>query len=222
MTPGDGFDRRADSYLLPCSIRMTGWNVITIVPLWLSWLSGRGAAGDRELMEQLAAGDSQALGILYDRHAGRVMALLVRMLRERAAAEDLLQEVFWSLWRHAGSYNANAESALPWLLVMARNRALDQLRGARRRHETGLEENGPAADIAAVEPGIEEKLWTGQRLELLRRQIALLAPQERQVLELAYFDGMTQSEISAKLGQPLGTVKTWSRTGLQKLRKAVL
>lgn len=178
---------------------------------------------ERDLMRQIAAGSEEAFMALYRRHSPVVLGLLTRIVRDRAAAEDLLQEVFLTLWRRRALCDPAAGSVLPWLLVVARHRAFDRLRSAAHRHEktaAGSEEFArmdppdPAADF---EPGI----WQAFDLERAKAALAALTSQERQSLELAYFEGLTQAEVSARLGQPLGTVKTWMRNGLAKLRHSL-
>ncbi|MGH9485450.1 MAG: RNA polymerase sigma factor [Terriglobales bacterium] len=163
-------------------------------------------------MDKIASGDEQAFQLLYSRHSPRVLGMLVRMLRERSAAEDVLQETFLVLWREAARFDVRAPSALPWLLVVARNRALDRLRSALRSHEVAGEEWLAPAAGAPSEP------WRAVDAARARAAMASLSERERTCLELAYFEGLTQSEISLRLGEPLGTVKSWVRSGLARLR----
>lgn len=180
--------------------------------------AGDGPA-DGELMRQVADGNTRAFETLYDRYAPAVFSLLLRMMRDRGRAEDLTQEVFLALWRNAGSFDTAVMSALPWLFVVARRRALDLLRSATSRREFGVDaallETAPAAVNA------EARLLEAHTLDRIHSAFAVLTPDERLVLELAYFEGCTQSEISTKTGAPLGTVKTWTRSGLAKLREVL-
>lgn len=174
-------------------------------------------------MARITRGDEGAFWEIYRRHSAAVLGLLVRMLRDRAAAEDLLQEVFLKLWERRAALDPGAGSALPWLLVVARHRALDRLRSAAWRYEAavGGGEAAGAADPPDPRAAFEPAVWRGMEMERARAALELLTVNERNVLELAYFEGLTQSEISAKLRQPLGTVKSWARGGLAKLRQAL-
>lgn len=192
---------------------------------WASLHEGEPIESDADLMRRVAAGDTRAFERIYDRHSRAVFSLLLRITRERVRAEDLMQEVFLTLWRQAGRYDDDAVSALPWLLVVARNRALDWLRSSTHRREQvesvdGLE-LAAAASGFALPPAFEARIWERQALERIRAALPRLTPAERQVIEMAYFEGCTQAEISAQTGTPLGTVKTWTRSGLAKLRTAL-
>jgi len=182
----------------------------------------RSGPRDGELMLQIAQGDQRAFGQLYDRHSRPVFASLLRIVRERGAAEDLLQEVFLSLWKHAARYDQQAESVLPWLLVIGRNRALDKVRSAVHRHEGQAQPIDEVFDLRDARSNFENGIWQAQSVERIRACMAQLNDKERRVLELAYFEGLSQTEISAQMEEPLGTVKTWTRNGLAKLRKALL
>ncbi|HUX67944.1 MAG TPA: sigma-70 family RNA polymerase sigma factor [Terriglobales bacterium] len=171
-------------------------------------------------MQRVAAGDVKAFERLYERFAKPVYGLLWRMTRDHGRAEDLLQEVFLILWRQAERYDAETAPVLTWLMVIARHRALDRLRSAeaRREYVESDQDLEIAAAPAAVLPSFEMELSEEQSLQRVRQALPRLTPEERQVIELAYFEGCTQAEISARLGSPLGTVKTRARSGLAKLR----
>lgn len=175
---------------------------------------------DEALMQRVAANDVKAFERLYERLAKPVYALLWRMTRDHGRAEDLLQEVFLILWRQAERYDPQAAPLLTWLLVIARHRALDRLRSAeaRREYPESDQDLEFAAIPAAVLPVFELALSEEQDMRRIRQALPRLTPEERQVIEMAYFEGCTQAEISARLGSPLGTVKTRTRSGLAKLR----
>lgn len=165
------------------------------------------------LIEHTAQGDAEAFGRFYDRYAPLVFGFALRLLRDRADAEDLLQEVFLQVWREAGTYSKDRGSPEAWVLTMARSRGIDRLRVIRRSDRTSL----AAGEPAARGQGAPEESAVNARLTV-HGPLARLPEAQRTVLELAYFDGLTQSEIAARLGEPLGTVKTRMRTGLGRLR----
>jgi RNA polymerase sigma-70 factor, ECF subfamily len=169
------------------------------------------------LIQRIAAGDREAFARLYDRYAALVFTFAMRLLRARSEAEDLLQEVFLQVWRQSNNYQPERGSPEAWIITMTRSRAIDKLRSLRRREE------GAAAlpARAAVEGGGRDDSGAGAAEVRVMVQSALtqLPEAQRRVLELAYFDGLTQSEIAARLGEPLGTVKTRLRAGLERLRQ---
>lgn len=178
-------------------------------------------ASDHDLMVRLADGDDSALATLYDRHAGVVFGAVVRIVADRPAAEDVLQEAFVRAWRHADGYRADRGHPRAWLLGIAHHLALNELWRRRRRPQAvdaaGTDSDAALLAVAAPEPGPAEAAWsTVRRLELVQA-MELLPDEQRAVLEL-YAAGYSQSEIAERLGQPLGSVKTRMRRGLQRLR----
>jgi RNA polymerase sigma-70 factor (ECF subfamily) len=168
------------------------------------------------LLQQIVSGDGEAFSRFYDRYASLVFTFALRLLGSRADAEDLLQEVFLDVWRQAQSYNPERGSPEAWLITMTRSRAIDRVRSIRRRDLGPLSPDEPArleggTQVAPPTQALEAKL-TAQSI------LTKLPEAQRTVLELAYFDGLTQSEIAARLREPLGTVKTRMRTGLERLR----
>ena len=178
---------------------------------------------DETLLPCLAAGDRAALDRLYDRYAGPTYALLLRIVADRQLAEDLLQEVFVRVWQRAGSYRVERGRALTWVLSIAHNLAIDEVRRQRRRPR-GAEgrEDASALDLLAAvptkEPGPEQLAWEEQRRAQIAGALRQLPEAQRIVIELAYFEGYTQSQLAARLGEPLGTIKTRLRLGVRKLR----
>lgn len=168
------------------------------------------------LIEKMAAGEREAFGRFYDRFAPLVFSLAMRLLRERSAAEDLLQEVFIQAWSQAKNYSRERGSPEAWIITMTRSRGIDKLRSRRRRDRSFVSNDNPSGPeyAAKVTSGMVE---SEARLTV-HGALAQLPETERAVLELAYFDGLTQSEIAARLGQPLGTVKTRMRAGMERLR----
>ena len=171
------------------------------------------ALRDRELMQRVLADDADAFSAIYDRHARSVYRLAHRMLRERAAAEDVTQEAFVALWRSRHSYRPERGSPGSWLASITRNRAIDAIRRGRAHLHVELE---TVRDPEAPERTDEEAL---RRIEAITIGVALqaLPDPQRQALELSYFDGLSHTEISARLGVPLGTVKGRVRLALRKL-----
>jgi RNA polymerase sigma-70 factor (ECF subfamily) len=168
------------------------------------------AANTQALLQRLTGGDAAALGEFYDLYAGLVNGLALRILRNSAEAEDVVQEVFVQVWRQAARYDPSRGSAEAWLCTIARSRALDRLRRqASRREESG--ETVPASASRPERPRTEEAL-------AVRKALESLTPDQRAALELAYYEGLTQTEIADRLGQPLGTVKTRMRTAMIRLR----
>jgi RNA polymerase sigma-70 factor (ECF subfamily) len=165
---------------------------------------------DGELIQRAAAGDRTALEHLYARYARPVLGLALRRLGDRGRAEDAVQETFVSIWRAAKSYRPERGPGGPWIYAVARNAIVDR---SRAKHEPPVE----APDVPSPESGPEaraEEAWTQWRVH---RALAELPEREREVIELAYWRGLTQSEVAESLAIPLGTVKTRTRSGLQHL-----
>ena len=168
-------------------------------------------------MERLAKGDQEALGDLYDRHAGPVYALALRILQEPADAEDIVQEVFAQAWTQATRYDATRGAVSAWLLTVARSRAIDRLRARRARPDrTGIDHS--PADIVDPVARPDTQFLSSEQVRVVRAALAELPLLQRVALELAYYEGLTHSEIAEQLEQPLGTVKTRIRQALLKLR----
>lgn len=164
---------------------------------------------------QLKRGESTAIESLYDRYGRLAYGLAFRILNERGAAEDVVQEAFVSVWRHATGFDASRGSLRNWLLSIVRNRAIDRLRGsARIRTEVELADAEPRAEVPDA--------WEAVALHLERKQIQEsfneLPEPQRRTLELAYFGGYTHVEIAGRMRVPLGTVKSRMRIGLEKMR----
>jgi RNA polymerase sigma-70 factor (ECF subfamily) len=168
---------------------------------------------DAALIARLRAGDQSAMADLYDGYSGVVYGVALRVLANATAAEDVVQEVFLQLWRHPQVFDANRGRLAPWLAVIARNRAIDHLR--RRPSEEDIDE-------LPISTGIDLEGEAAQKLAVdkVRGALAQLPQEQRKTLEMAFFEGMTHTEIAGKTGEPLGTVKTRIRTGLLALRKA--
>ena len=161
----------------------------------------------------MKSGDQSALAELYDRYSSVVYAVALRVLGDTGAAEDVLQEVFLQLWRNPGAFDAARGSLGSWLAVITRNRAIDLLR--RRRPETDIEDV-----IVSMAPDLAAEADRSRAAAKVREVMGAMAQPQRVALEMAYFEGMSHTEIASKTGEPLGTIKTRIRAGLIALRKA--
>ena len=171
-------------------------------------------ASDAALIEQIMARDESALAALYDRYAGMLLSVLNRILRDTQAAEEILQDVFYQLWRTAPNFDASRGSLPAWLAVIARNRAISRL----RRHNPAAGEE--LLENTAVLPlNLESSVAQKQLLTRVRGALEGLPREQRSCVELAYFEGMTHSEIAKRTGDPLGTVKTRLRTAVETLKR---
>lgn len=168
---------------------------------------------DVSLVAAIRSGNESAMAELYDRYSSVVYAVALRVLGDTGRAEDVLQEVFMQLWRNPGAFDSSRGNLAPWLAVIARNRAIDSLR--RRQPETDIEDV-----TVSVEPDMAGDAERARAMEKVRAALGGMPQAQRSALEMAYFDGLTHSEIAAKTGEPLGTIKTRIRTGLLALRKA--
>ena len=171
------------------------------------------AGDDASLLAELQSGNQPAMATLYDRYSRLVYSVALRVLREPTAAEDVLQEVFMQLWRNPDSFTAARGALGAWLAVVARNRSIDVLR--RRRTATSVD------DLPLVAPGnLADEAERNTLMQRARASIQQLPREQRKTLEMAFFDGLTHSEIAEMTGDPLGTVKTRIRTALLSVRKA--
>lgn len=172
-------------------------------------------------MEGVRAGDGRAVAALYDRYNALIFSLGLRMLNDREGAEELVQEVFLRAWRQAATYQPTLGRLSTWLLGIARNLAVDELRrrGARPQKAEGDTDEQLGALAAPETQDPAEQTSRSATREEIRAALDTLPPPQRQVMDLAYYGGLTQSEIAAQLGEPLGTVKTRMRLGTQKLRE---
>jgi RNA polymerase sigma-70 factor, ECF subfamily len=180
----------------------------------LSSLDAKGAARDVQLVVALGAGDERPMAQIYDRYSSLVYSIALRVLGDTGAAEDVMQNVFVQLWRDPGIFDARRGSLPAWLAVITRHRAIDWLRKRR-----------PESDIVQIAVSARSDLASeterSSTLEKVRKTLAGMPETQRSLLELAFFEGLTHSEIAAKTGEPLGTIKTRIRNGLLFLREAL-
>jgi len=184
-----------------------------LLPLLLAIEIGE---GDPELALRLQRRDPRAMAELYDRYGRLVYSLVVRMVRDGGIAEDLVQETFLRVWNRVQGFDAEKGALGPWLLAVARNRAIDYLRstGNRLRNALELQETEHPALFA----DFEKDIIRADRVARVKEALGKLSANQRTVIELAYFEGLSQTEMAERTGQPLGTIKTWVRTALKSLR----
>ncbi len=171
-------------------------------------------ADEPGIIVRLRAKDQAALDVLYARYSGLVYALALRIVHQPADAEDVVIETFWQLWQQSADYNNERGQLRSWIVTIARSRALDRLRSMKRTPVAESEEfNQPVAD-----DNPEQETWLNEQAAIVRQALVSLPTDQRQALELAYYHGLSQSEVAGKLGEPLGTIKTRMRLGMMKLR----
>ena len=171
------------------------------------------------MFEHIVDGDEAALSALYGRYAGMLYAMVLRILNDTGAEEEVLQDLFLQVWRGAGRFDASHGTLAAWLLVMGRSRALSRLR-TRNRWKV-IEHSGEFSfESVPSQQDLEDETMRMQLSERLREALATLPLKQREAVELAYFEGMTQAEIAARTGSPLGTVKSRVRGAIQTLRES--
>ena len=177
---------------------------------------------DLSLLQRIAARDTAALAELYDRHSRLLFGLILRIVRDRGEAEEILQEAFVRVWTRAEIYDARVGGPLPWIVRLARNFAIDRLRARRTRAAIDMPAPGgpvaeavPASDIQSPEAVVLD----AERRQALTDALAGLPAEQRQLIEAAFFEGYTHSELARRFGLPLGTVKTRIRTGMIAMRQ---
>jgi RNA polymerase sigma-70 factor, ECF subfamily len=203
----------------------------SILVVGLSAISGVGKEtpvrydqkSDEVLLQQIVACDQDALETLYDRHSQVVYNLIFRIVKNDGLAQEILQETFWQVWKKAGSYQGGGAPAA-WIYRIARNKSLDQLRRQNARPQpvvttTSSDEQAIWATLAASTSSVEAQVEQRSAFQQLRHALEEIPPEQRLCLELAYFEGMSQSEIAEFTQTPLGTTKTRIRSGLQKLER---
>jgi len=173
-------------------------------------------ASDAALIERIARREESALAELYDRYCGMLTSVLRRIVRDDQAAEEILQDVFFQLWRSPERFDSSRGSLPGWLLVIARNRAISRLR---RKNPAAGEELTEGA--VALPFNLESAVSQQEMLGRVKGALGLLSNEQRAAVELAYFEGMTHSEIAARTGDPLGTVKTRLRSAMETLRQSL-
>jgi RNA polymerase sigma-70 factor, ECF subfamily len=172
---------------------------------------------DEALLALASRADDSALGELYDRYGRVAYGLALRIVRDRALAEDAVQEGFLAVWRSAGTFLAEQGKPSTWILTLVHRRAVDLVRREERRRADpleGVEPHHPARSEAT-----DEEAWLRAQRQVVQEALRKLPPEQREAIELAYYGGFTQSELAEKLGQPLGTIKSRMFSGLRRLRE---
>lgn len=176
-------------------------------------------AEDVALIRRMVEADETALGALYDRWARSLYSLVLHLLKDADEAEDVVEETFWQAWRKSDSYEPSKGAVSTWLLTIGRRKALDRLRSKKRHREDPVGSDNTFAEIASSSPDPSQDLEGSELREHVRTALRELPAEQREVLELGYFGGLSQTEIADATGQPLGTVKTRMRLAMQKLRE---
>jgi RNA polymerase sigma-70 factor (ECF subfamily) len=181
--------------------------------------------GDAELIGRASQGDARALEILYDRYSRSVFGFALRLVGDQQLAEEVLQEAFFRAWRQGADYSPTRGTFITWLLSITHNLAIDELRKRKRRPQKADSEE-PETVLAAMADtsagsDVEDEVWLGALRQTVGQALVGLPAPQREAIELAYFNGLTQREIAERLGEPLGTIKTRMRLGLQKLRESL-
>ena len=180
----------------------------------------RSNADDAALIRRIAVdSDETALGALYDQWSRALYSLVLHLLQDPDEAEDVVEETFWQAWRKASSYEPSKGAVSTWLLTIGRRKALDRIRARKRRREDAVGNTRAFADLPSSDPDPSQQMEGSEMREQVRGALRLLPHEQREVLELGYFSGLSQTEIAEATSQPLGTVKTRMRLAMQKLRE---
>jgi RNA polymerase sigma-70 factor, ECF subfamily len=179
-----------------------------------------GASADAALVHLLLQNDVTAFEKLYDKYSRVVYSLVLRIVQQSGPAEEVVQDVFLQVWRNSAQYDENRGPFFPWLITLARNRALDNLR-LKSERQRRLENQTDELFSLVVAPQYEKELDEKRRAERIRALVGGLKPEQKRAIELAYFQGLSHSEIAVELKEPLGTVKSWIRNGLMRLKEGL-
>lgn len=181
-------------------------------------------AEELALIRAIATGDKAAFGSLYDRYAGTVMALCLRVLGDRAEAEEAVTDVFWQVWQQAGRFDLDRGQPIAWLTTLARTRAIDRRRALARRRSVVLPEDegdGSRTERLPSSSDPHAEAVGAEQGERVRRALGTLVPDQRRAVELNFFGGLSHQDIAEELGEPLGTIKTRIRSGLARLKESL-
>ena len=173
---------------------------------------------DIELLRQIAAGDRSSFAEFYDRHSTLMFSVACKILNNNTEAEDVLQETFLQIWEKASKFDPKLGKASSWAAILVRNKAIDRIRASQRRARLAEEAGAEQAVTTPPTDTANENLYGHEKAQMIQSAIGELPNEQRQAIELAYFSGLTQDQISKKLNEPLGTIKARIRRGLLKLR----
>ena len=174
-----------------------------------------------DLLARTALRDQRAFQRLYELTSPRLLGMLLRLVRSRAIAEEILQESFISIWQHAGSYMATRSQAMTWMTSIVRNRALDYLRSPRNNPTAHTNDNDVMDNIADEAPGALDHLLAAVESRALRDCFSALDPNQLRSITAAFYRGLTHEQVATEFGEPAGTVKSWIRRGLERLRRCI-
>jgi RNA polymerase sigma-70 factor, ECF subfamily len=177
---------------------------------------------DEQLLVRVARGDTAAHEALYDRYGSTVLGLALKITGDRPASEEVVQEAFWRMWRKAGSFEAPRGAFTSWFFSIVRNLSIDVLRRRHTQVATASEFEGMLEELPDPDTDVAEAAGLVVRHQQVRAAIAALPVEQRNVIEMAYFRGMTRQEIAERTGEPLGTIHSRARLALLKLREALL
>jgi RNA polymerase sigma-70 factor (ECF subfamily) len=181
-------------------------------------MSEPGQTNDVDLLRRIGAGDGLAFASFYDQYSGLLFSIVVRILNDSHEAEDVLQEVFLQIWDKAASYDPRLGKPASWVVTLARNKAIDRIRASQRRSKLLEQASTEVAVAPENSKTANEQVHGKENAELIRNVVAALPQDQRRAIEMAFFSGLTQNEISETLREPLGTVKARIRRGMLKLR----
>ena len=194
-----------------------------VLSFWLPapalMLPEREQISEAEMIRATARGDEHQFAALYDRFGAILFGLLLRILGDRAEAEDALQDVFLQIWQKASAFDEERGTAFTWLVTLARSRAIDRLRSSKVRQRASLEAMRAEDDGNRAVADAADYAILSEQSEMVRQALLEIPEEQRRTLLLAYFEGLSQSEIAERTGEPLGTIKTRARAGLKKLRE---
>lgn len=176
------------------------------------------ALSEVDLINRLRRREPKAMADLYDRYGKLVYSVIFKIVRDQTVAEDLTQESFLRVWNRTQFFDSEKGALGPWILAVARNRAIDHLRSVDGRMSKKTTEFEPAAEHPTAFLDLERDILNSDRAKYIRTAFAKLPPHQREVIELAYWEGLSQTEMADRMNQPLGTVKTWVRSALKTLR----
>ena len=198
--------------------KLAGWLCLWSVRAEISSVNDDSSqTNEMDLLRRVARGDRDAFAQLYDQFSGVLYATTLKILQDAKEAEDVLQEVFLQIWDKAGNYDSDLGKPLTWIITLARHRAIDRLRSTQRRYKLVEDATPELAENAQRELESAD----ADQNKIVRQAVKALPPEQRQAIELAFFGGLTQDEISANLQQPLGTIKARIRRGMLKLRASL-